>query len=444
MSVKLRLYLPLFVLSLALVSCNLPLPVSGQPGIPPTVDSTPAPSPLPATPELSPTPTVVQGTLVIWHAWDEGDRPALAAIIDAFSQVYPNVYFDVLYIPASDLPKRYLQAVREGNGPTLLLGPAEWGAELFAEGALADLGAYASADLLELVNPTALPTGFVHDTLVSLPYAQQGVVLYRNADISTIAPETFDELILLAQSATQGETIGAILERGFDYSGGHLLGLGGELMDGNSAPLFSSATGVAWLELLKAFEQAGPVNYLTDQDLDLFKQGKVGWIIDGTWNLLELAGAIGADRLAIDPWPRYLEGRLAGFLTTEAFYLNPRTGGEQLSAALAFVTFFLNETSQAQITQTERIPAAIKIEAGPTITDTLFTQAMIALQGDVAYPVTPALEVYKINLDQALQAFFSSSLSAAESLRVAAEAIQAAWQERLALTPAPTTPTPSP
>lgn len=446
---------PSFSLSLILLfllilctACNLPTAPGRSATVLPaeliaTPTALPAPSPTPL-----PTPTVIGGTLRLWHAWPEGDRAVLTQIIDDFSRRYPDVLFDVLYVPAADLPKRYTEAVRSGGGPTLILGPAEWGTALEAQEVVADLGALASPDLLELINPQALPAGLTHEKLICLPYAQQGVVLFRNRDISTIAAKTFEELILLAQSATQGETIGAVLERSFFYSGGHLLSLGGQWMEESGMPSFNDAHGLAWLELLKAYEQAGPANYLTDQDLELFKQGRVGWIIDGTWNLFELAGVLGANKVAVDPWPRYADQKLAGFLTTEAFFLNPNASPVSQMAALKFIEFFLNSESQRKLIETERIPVTVdsslisSLSASQIMTDTLVAQAVVALTGDVAYPLNPAIDLYTLHLDQALQAYFSGSLTAEEALRVAAEAIQTDLQERLALTPTapPSTP----
>lgn len=425
-----------FGFTLLLAACNLPRPAEQAQATPlPIPVETPTQSPSPAAPEPTATPSVIQGTISIWHSWSEGDRLALEAIIQAFSAAHPNVYFDILYVPSSDLPRRYAQAVREGGGPTLLFGPAGWARDLLAQGAVADLGALVSADLLETLNVRLLPTTLIGDTLTGLPYAQQGVVLYRNREISTLAPETLDELVLLAQSATQGETIGAMLERGFPYAGAHLLGLGGQWMDAGGFPAFNQEAGQQWLELLKTFEQAGPPNYLTDQDLELFKQGRLGWIIDGTWNLFDLARSLGANRLAIDPWPRHQSGHLAGFLRSEAIFFNPRAPGVSVAAALVFSEFFLSQPAQAILAQTERIPAATQIEVGTTLTDTLISQAMLALAGDFAQPDHPAWELYTLNLEQALQEYYAGDLSAPDSLRLAEAAIQAAWQERLALTP---------
>ena len=69
-------------------------------------------------PTLSPSPTteIVSGTITIWHSWEEPYAPALLNTITAFQEEYPNVYFDVLYVPELDLLASLEQAVMDGEG----------------------------------------------------------------------------------------------------------------------------------------------------------------------------------------------------------------------------------------------------------------------------------------------------------------------------------------
>ena len=162
----------------------------------------------------SPTPIGIRGTLTIWHSWGEEQIPALEQILENFSAQYPEVLFDVLYIPQENLLTRFEGAVQENAGPDLLLGPAEWGPALYRAGMIQDLGDMAEGGLLSTINPAALAAGRDHDVLVGLPYAQQGVVLYRNKALIDRSAATLDELLAMAKAATQGEIIGADLEQG--------------------------------------------------------------------------------------------------------------------------------------------------------------------------------------------------------------------------------------
>jgi arabinogalactan oligomer / maltooligosaccharide transport system substrate-binding protein len=396
---------------------NLPTSILAATEIPPTY------------PFPTPTEVKIEGTIRLWHSWSETERVSLVQIIDGFHEIYPDVYFDVLYVPAEDIQARYQVETREGSGPTLLLGPAEWGPALFDSALIQDLEGALPDPLVDRLNKPALEASLYKGTLVGLPYAVQGIVLYRNTDIATLSPKSLDELIMLAQTSTQGEEVGAVLERSFFYSGAHLNGIGGQWMDSEGMPIFNNEKGLAWIELLRSFEQAGPTNYLTDQDLEYFKQGRVGWIIDGTWNMQNLVEAIGAENLAIDPWPTCESGRLSGYVLPEEIYLSSLAQESNRQAAIKFIEYLLSPPAQNNLTSVGRIPAISDIQLTEAESSPLITQAMVALAGGTAYPILPVITSYNLNLDIALRAIFEENVPSVQALQQAEEAILNAIQQ---------------
>ncbi len=415
---------------LALVACR---GVVSPSLVPPSTPSAPTdiltleqtPTPLPTL-----TPEVVGGTVSIWHSWEDPYVPALLRRIHEFNILYPNVYFDVLYVPALDLRSAFEQATQEGRGPTLLIGQAEWGPGFYDTGLAADLTNLVPADVLNALNPAAVGTGRYKDALISLPVDIRGVVLYRNASIIPIAPSTFEELVSLAKDAAHGQTFGAVLDRSFFYSGANLIGLGGRLMTPEGLPDFNDDKGLAWVRLLQAYSEAGPTEFFTDNDLNLFKEGHVGFIIDGTWNRSALAEAIGAQNLAIDPWPIYADGAMSGFVQAESIYLSPRALDEEQNASLKFLQFFLSPQSQAAVAEVGLIPA---LSGSPVnlagsqvqITDRLTAQSMLALVDGATYPVVPEVNAYSSQLDIALKSIFEGGVPPEVALQRAEEAILA-------------------
>jgi len=435
MDVKPRYKLALLIVWIIFtVACNL-LKSQGPEEVTqltsPTATQTREPTPYP-----TPTEVKIQGTARIWHSWNETERAALAQIIDSFSEIYPDVFFDVLYIPAEDIRARYEFETREGSGPTLLLGPSEWGPALYDAGLIQSLRGVLEDSLIATINQPAIGAAQYKEALIGLPYAIQGIVLYRNKEIVTLNPNTFDELVVLAQTSTQGEDVGAILERSFFYSGAHLNGIGGQWMDSNGLPTFNNERGLSWIELLRTFEQAGPVNFLTDQDLEYFKSGRVGWIIDGTWNMKTLAEAIGSEKLAIDLWPSCEEGRLSGYVLPENLYLSSRAEGDNLAATKKFIEYFLSSEAQSSLAEVGRIPAVSQIQLSDSDTSQLITQAMAALAGGTAYPILPEMTIYTMNIDIALRAIFEEGVPPTQALQTAEEAILTAIQQsRVTSTP---------
>ena len=358
----------------------------------------------------------------IWHSWDEPQVAALVEILAGFSELYPDVLFDVLYVPPTDLRNRFEAAGREGAGPVILLGPGEWGPALYDAGYLHDLTGLVSPEMLDQIAAPALEAVRYREALIGLPYSMQGIVLYRNKQIIPIPPDDFEDVIQLAQASTQNETLGAYLERSYFSSGGHLLGLGGRLMLEDGEPAFDDAFGLEWVELLRAFEQSGPTTFLSDDDLALFQEGRVGWFTEGTWRMQALAEALGPENIAIDPWPIYGDGRLAGFVQVENIYLSQeavssatlgaRTGGDPQSAAWLLVEYFYSPEAQTLLAESGRIPVISGLETG----DPLVAQAITALAGGVPYPVIAEADLYPATLDIALQSIFQAETDPLDAL----------------------------
>jgi len=384
------------------------------------------------------TPEAVTGTVSIWHSWEEPYVPALLKRIYAFNQLYPSVYFDVQYVPALDLRAAFEQVSQDGRAPKLLLGQSDWGPDLYDKGLVTNLTNLVPADLLNTLNPAAVSASRYQDVLFAVPVDIRGVVLYRNKSIIPIAPSTFDELVSLAKEYGRGQIVGAMLDRSFFFSGAHLTSLGGRLMDANGMPAFNNLKGLEWMTLLQTYSQAGPTEFFSDNDLNLFKEGRVGIIAEGTWNRNDLAEAVGPQNLAIDPWPIHAQGSLSGFVQSESMYLTPQALKEEHQVSLRFLQFFVSPESQAAVIETGLIPA---INGSPVslatnqirVKDPLIAQAMLALTDGVAYPVGPLANIYTSQMDIALRSVFERGVSPEEALLRADEAIRAAL-----ITPTPT------
>lgn len=394
----------------------------------------PGPTAAPPTPaqELSPTPAGLQGTVTIWHSWDESRVPLLVQIIDGFRAENPQVHFDVLYVPAEDLRIRYETTTREGWGPALLLGPADWGPGLMDAGLISSLDALAPADLLGRLNPPGVEALRLPGGLAGLPYRLEGVVLYRNPSLVLEAPRTFENWVQLARSAHKGETVGAVLDPSFRYSGAHLYGLGGQLIGPDGLPAFNNELGDAWLELLAAYQRIGPLEFQNDNDLNHFRNGQAGFIIDGTWNMASLLEALGDRNVAIDPWPAYGNGYLSGFVQADALFLNPLAAEIDRQAAWEFMLYFLSEPAQTALAQAGDVPAVTDL----FVENSLIMEAMEALKGGTAYPVLPEFEVYPPALEAAIRAHISEGVDVQTALQTAENDIIQRLSERVP-TPAP-------
>jgi maltose-binding protein MalE len=377
----------------------------------------------------APKEEAVTGTVSLWQSWKENEIESLNEVIAAFQAKNPDVSFDTLYVPFDDLRGKYETAAATGGGPSVLIGAADWGPALFDAELIADVRGFTSAPFLASINEAALGAVKYKGALIGLPQTIKGVVMYRNPSVVAEAPATFDDLIAAAQAATEGDVVGADLEAGFFFSAAHLNGIGGQLMDGKGDPLFNDEKGVEWLNLFLMAQDAGiPGEYYTDNDVNLFKAGKAGVVIDGTWNMAGFAEALGADNVVIDPWPTHGDGHLSGYVQTENIYMSTNAEGSDQMAAWAFMEFFLSPEAQALLadpTRAGHIPAI----AGVEIADPLMVQATEAFAGGTAFPVIPEMGAYWGPMDTAIQSVIDEGADPAEVLQEAFDSITAAIEE---------------
>jgi len=344
----------------------------------------------------------------------------LQTIIDSFQQLYPDVTFSLQFIPNDELFKRYHDAAYFGQGPGLLLGSSAWGAELYQDSMVIDLAAYIPPDYLKNINKAAIASGRIGDAQVSLPLSLRGLVIYRNTNVMPEAPASFEDLIDFSHQATRAGMVGSYLERGAYFSAPNIIGLGGSLMGEGEFPRFDDPYGLEWLELLAEYDVAGAVTFNTNYDLEMFKRGRVGIIIDGTWNLTNLVQAIGAENLAIDPWPSYGSGRMSGWVEADSAYVNSNLPGDDLNATLSFMGYLLDPMVQMHLAEVGHIPSVVTSHPR----DPLIEQAIQALSGGVAFPTTIdgyILTSYWEQLDIAIQDVFERGVEPSKALQNASE-----------------------
>ncbi|NIV33709.1 MAG: extracellular solute-binding protein, partial [Anaerolineae bacterium] len=378
----------------------------------------------------APPEETVAGTINLWHAWKENEIESLNEVIAAFQAKNPDVQFEVLYVPFDDLRGKYETAAATGGGPSVLIGAADWGPALFDAELITDVRGFTNAPFLAAINEAALGAVKYKGALVGLPQTIKGVVMFRNTDIIAEAPATFDDLLAAGQAATQGDVVGASLEPGFFFSAAHLDGIGGALMNSNGDPMFNDEKGVEWMNLFLSVQEAGlGGDYYSDNDVNLFKAAKAGIIIDGTWNTASLAEAIGADKLAIDPWPGFgEEGHLSGYVQTENIYLNANAEGDAQAAAWAFMEFFLSPEAQALLADPAKA-AHIPAISGVELSDPHMLQSVEAFALGAPFPVIPEMGAYWGPMDTAIQSVTDEGADPAEVLQTAYDGITAAIEE---------------
>jgi maltose-binding protein MalE len=380
-------------------------------------------------PEIEPSPTlmpvvteesenVLTGQVSLWHSLEEREMASLSTVIATFQEIHPDIEFDILYVPSYDIFNKFETSARNGGGPCILLGPNDWGPPLFDSNLIRDVTEFTNEEFLSNINPIALGSVQYSKAIIGLPLNTTGVVLFRNKRIVPDAPTTFDELVTIAQESTSGDEVGAYLDYGLFFSGGHLNGVGGQLMDADGNPTFNDEKGIEWIELIQRFEEAGPIENNNDSDINLFVEDKVGLILAGLWNAANLSEAIGVENLAIDPWPV----PLSGYVQTENLYLNSNSSNNELRSCWAFMEFLLSVEAQeifADSSMAGSIPSITQVN----LSDPFQMQVVEVFKGGTTFPILPEMSVYWEPLNSALFSVMEQGIEPADALQNAFDII---------------------
>ena len=327
----------LLVIVFLFTACTTPAATT-QPPAEPTkaAEATTAPAAPEATkaPEVTAPPAAAElkGKIVIWHSKKTEEINSLNAIIDAFKAANPGITVEQLFVPDNDLRNKFETAVGSGSGPTLLIGASDWGPASLDGALVQDISKDLTAGVLDTLNAAAADSVKYKDAIVGLPINLKGVLMFRNKSIMPEPAKDFADLIEKAKAADKGDVKGLDFETGFFFMAGHLAAQGATLMDPTTGePKFNDEKGVAWLNMVKTLKDAGiDMENNNDNDVTLFKEQKVGVVIDGLWNAKALSDAIGADNLVIDPWP----AGMSGYVQNDNIYLTTSAAGDDAVASL--------------------------------------------------------------------------------------------------------------
>lgn len=357
-------------------------------------------------------------TISLWHSFNENQIESLLSASEAFMEIQPDVEFDFMFSPNFDIRDKFEKAAQSGGGPSILIGTGDWGPAYYDDSLVIDLSPSISQEMLDNLYPEALRSVQYKEALIGLPLNIKGVLMFRNTTIVPDAPQSFSELVSLAQLATEGDRVGAFLDYGLYYSGGNLEAIGGALMDSEGNPAFNNQKGIEWLEMLTSYKEAGPVEQNNENDLLLFKEGRAGVIIDDYANATDLATAIGEENFNIDEWPN----DMAGYIKTDVMFMNANLSGNDLDCGLQFVEYLLSPDAQEIFTDPEKA-AFIPAVKGIDLVDSIQNQAANAFEGGKVLPVIPEMNAYWEPVNLALYSVIELNVDPADALASAEQSI---------------------
>ena len=330
----------------------------------------------------------IEGKIVFWHSWAGADGDALAALLLALREKYPNLQVDTLFVAYNDLPQSYAEAVQAGGGPDLVLTSNWWLGDMVAAEVAQPLDAMLPAAALNDYWPATLDSLRWDGKLYGLPINFELISLFYNRSLVAQVPTTTDQVLTLAQAnPQQGIGLYASLYHlywGFPAYGAQLFNETGQVVldQGNGATDY-----LTWLATLNQTNGS-----YVDEDyamlLDRFKKGEFAFLIDGPWSLADLQGALG-DNLAVAQLPTGPAGPAGPWLSADGLFINPSASADQQRLALAVAQAFTSaESGQLLAERARRLPANRTVQVSDPLLQGFMQQASSAH----AFPMIPEMK----------------------------------------------------
>lgn len=306
-------------------------------------------------------PASLTAELTWWDTSDpDNEGPAFQDLIAQFNETYPNVTINYQSVPFAEAQNKFKTAAASQSGaPDILRAEVAWVPEF------ASLGYLYALDGTELLEGNFLETPMssnvydgktygvpqVTDTL-GLMYNKQ---LFEKAGIEA-APTTWEEVADAAKALKQKAGVDGI----YINSGGYFLlpfmyGEGGDLVDVEAQAITvnsdENVTGITTAQdLVKSGAAVKPdANDSYGTMMTLFKEGKVGMIVNGPWEVANIEtdpNFGGLENLGIAPVPA---GSVAAGAPVGGHNYVIYSGMDEAKAdaAIAFVKFMSSPESEA-------------------------------------------------------------------------------------------------
>jgi multiple sugar transport system substrate-binding protein len=296
--------------------------------------------------------TVVQ----FWHFWAEpAQKAALEKRIAAFEEANPDIDVQLSELSYKDGKTKLLAAFNSESAPDLLDLGSDWIAQFSSAGVLADLGKLGIAD--DRFAPEVLEPARWNNATYALPWIVDTRVIFVNRGLlaetgqdSSIVDTTWAQLIARAEAirvarhsaygfGVNGEDQHRLYKKILPFFWSN----GGELFNAQGQPVINSKENIEALETYLSLTNSGVID--TQKKLeDDFTQGKIGYIISGSWLVDRLRKDNPSLKYAVTTMPSF-EGRAPkSFAGGEYLAINDASRHKDAAKKLAL---FLTSAEQA-------------------------------------------------------------------------------------------------
>jgi len=318
-------------------------------------------------------PESVEITLWTKEGEADGGLQFVQSLVDAYTEIHPNVTFELVNKDVETLREDFLTAGLAGAMPDLL-----WTVNDHA-GPFTDAGLIMSVDDLfdlDMYVESALAAAQLDGKTWGVPISNGNhLMLLYNKGLIESAPATTDELIAAGQELTTSDQYGLVYNQTEPFwLVPWLGGFGGKVFaDDGKTPTLNTDAMIETLQFLYDIKYTSPI-VPAESDYDgadaLFKEGKAAMIINGDWSLGGYREVLGDD-LGVARIPEVVGGEWPHPYTSGVYFMIPDgIEGAKLEAIVDFIHFVTSANNQAlMVAKLNRLPALEAALDDPLITN---------------------------------------------------------------------------
>jgi ABC-type glycerol-3-phosphate transport system substrate-binding protein len=366
--------------------------------------ATPAQSPI-ATATLPPPKAVT--TLVVWHAFGGSEAFVYEDILQSIAAA--NGYTIVSQrMPASTLLADITTAWQSAKGPHVVIVNNTHAIALAQRGLALKLDALVAGPRRDaLSQPVRDTTRYTDATGATgwygVPVTSAFPVLFYNTRAVLQAPQTSDDMLVMARALHNAPDWGLGADITFDTFGGYLAGFGGAVFDADNRVVLGTSgrdgaeRWLAWLATLNADpDLLTRLHGVFDVERTV-GAGQLAMVIDSSARRSTYQQVWG-DALAVAPLPRYAESDtdVAPVLSSTAVVLNQRLTADEVRAAQSLIDALLSSEYQATFAQNGIQPVNRTV-------DTSTMPAVASIQRAAVGAVAPSPFMLRYDVQRVMQ-----------------------------------------
>lgn len=311
-------------------------------------------------------PTSLEAELTWWDTSDPtNEAPAYDALIKKFNEEYPNVTIKHETVPFDQTQNKFKTAADSGSGaPDILRAEVAWTPEFASLGYLYALDGTAALEDNNF-QETPLSSNVYDGSTYGVPQVTDTLglmynkALFEKAGLDPEAPPTTWDEVEAASEALQSKAgVGGI----YLNSGGYFVlpfmyGEGADLVDTDSETItVNSPEAAKGIQIAQDMVKSGAAVKPVANDpygtmMTLFKEGKVGMILNGPWEVAGIADDPkfgGIDNLGVAPVPAGSAGQ-GSPVGGHNYVVYSGMDESKADAAIAFIKFMSSAESEAFI-----------------------------------------------------------------------------------------------